>query len=300
MTTSRSAPSGPTAEIDHIAHFVPDMAVAATALIGLGYTLTPFSAQSHRLAANGPLLPAGTGNRCIMLQSGYLEVLTPTHDTPNAAQLNAAIARYTGVHLIAFGTQTPQADFARLQREGYTPLPPIALQRQAATATGEATARFTVVRVPPDAMAEGRIQYCQHHTPEIVWQTRWLSHANHAVGLAGVVLCVANPAQAAQRYARFTGLPARPTPSGHAWRLDCARGYLLFADAASLHRTLQVTAPTLPWIAGYVIDSDDMNATRQFTGSGLTLGERICVALPAALGGFMIFQPLHRAAFDLL
>src|SRR6188768_900195 len=83
-------------DIDHIAHFVPDIVHAGEALEQLGFTLTPFSMQSHRLEADGPLVPAGTGNRCVMLQRGYLEFLTPTHDTPNAQQLHLAIRRYTG------------------------------------------------------------------------------------------------------------------------------------------------------------------------------------------------------------
>ena len=274
--------------VDHIAHYVPEIGAATAAFSALGYTVTPFSAQSHRVEPGGPLVPAGTANRCVMLREGYLEILTPTHDTANARQLQAAIARYIGVHLIAFGTQAPEADFARLQAGGFAPLPPVALQRQTTTATGEATARFTVVRVAPAAMAEGRIQFCQHHTPGVVWQPRWLSHANHAVGLAGVLICVADAAAAAQRYARFSGLPV--VQSGNAWRLDSARGYLLFFDADTLRQTWGITPPALPWIAGYLIDSDDMAATAAMVG-GTALGERRCVTLPPALGGMMIFQP---------
>src|SRR4051794_35152490 len=98
------APGAGSINIDHVAHFVPDIDAASTALDQLGFTLTPFSLQSHRLEANGPLVPAGAGNRCIMLERGYLELLTPTADTPVADQLRSAIGRYIGVHLIAFGT----------------------------------------------------------------------------------------------------------------------------------------------------------------------------------------------------
>lgn len=282
--------------LDHAAHFVPDIAAAAAALSNLGFTLTPLSEQSHRAQEGGPLVPAGTANRCVMLRDGYLEFLTPTHDTANARQLHNALARYTGMHLIAFGTETPAADFARLQREDFAPLPPLALQRQVPTTNGEATARFTVVRVAPAAMAEGRIQFCQHHTPQAVWQPRWLAHANHAAGLAALIVCVAEPAQAAQRYARFTGLPV--CPSHGAWRLDTARGYLLFCDAAALQQKLGITPPVLPWIAGCVIDSDDMAATRTVI-DGHAMGDRLCVSLPQSLGGVMIFQPAGSAALRL-
>lgn len=263
------------------------MDTASVELTRLGFTLTPFSTQSHRLHEGAPLLPAGTANRCVMLQNGYLEFLTPTHDTPNARQLRDTIARYTGVHLIAFGTQTPAADFERLEREGFTPLPPVALQRQVGTAEGEATARFTVVRVPPATMPEGRIQYCQHHTPEVVWQPRWTSHANGAVGLAGVLLCVEDPQETAQRYARFTGLV--PIENGGFWRLNTARGYVLFGSPAAMRHWLDVAPPALPWIAGYVIDSGDLTITKHCTG-GTMRGQHLFVSLPATLGGVMLFQ----------
>lgn len=282
----RSA-AGKLLDVDHIAHFLPDIDGASATLNRLGFTLTPFSAQSHRLEPGGPLVPAGTGNRCVMMKRGYLEILTPTHDTPNAEQLRIAIRRYTGIHLIAFGTHTPDTDFQRLSAGGFAPLPPIALQRQASTESGEATARFTVVRVAATTMAEGRIQFCQHHTRDVVWQPRWLTHANHAVGLAGVILCMADPTEAAQRYARYTGLPIQAL--GTAWRLDSAQGYLLFASPALLQQALGVTAPALPWIAGCIIDSDDMAAT-QAVVNGSKLGDRTLITLDASLGGLMIFQ----------
>ncbi len=288
MNTAIPTPA-PHLTLDHIAHFLPDIDAASAALMRLGFTLTPFSAQSHRLEPGGPLVPAGTGNRCIMLQNGYVEILTPTLDTNNAAQLRSAIARYTGVHLIAFGTQAPAADYARLETEGFSPLPPVALQRQVSTeSSADATARFTVVRVPPTAMAEGRIQYCQHHTPDVVWQSRWTRHPNHATGLAGVLVCVADPPEAAHRYSRFTGLPARQC--GETWQIETQRGQLFFSSPMALQKWLGITVPTQPWIAGYIIDSDNMAATRAAVG-GQMIGERACVHLPAALGGVMIFQP---------
>ena len=67
------APRPGNLSLDHVAHFVPDMENAAPALEKLGFTLTPFSAQSHRLEPGGPLTPAGTGNRCIMFKRGYIE-----------------------------------------------------------------------------------------------------------------------------------------------------------------------------------------------------------------------------------
>lgn len=293
MVTAAQVPPPGKLNIDHIAHFVPHIDAASAALTRAGFTLTPFSEQSHRIEAGGPLVPAGSGNRCVMLREGYLEFLTPLSDTPIAAQLRTAIQRYTGVHLIALGTSAPDIDQARLQKQGYAPLPAVALQREIGTETGSGTARFTVVRVPPGTMAEGRIQYCQQHTPELLWQSRWLDHANHARGLAAVVLCVADPQEAAQRYARYSGLLAQVSDSQ--WRIDTQRGALIFVSPDTLQRTLGLTAPALPWIAGYVLTSQQMQGTHEvLQQSGFTIGTldhgRLLLHWPSEVGGFVLFQ----------
>lgn len=284
--------------VDHVAHFVPHIDAASAALEKLGFTLTPFSVQSHRVEPGGPLVPAGTGNRCVMLGRGYLEFLTATGNaeaaSPVASQLRAAIKRYVGVQLLAFGTAAPDIDHARLAKGGFEPLPPVSLQRPIETESGEDTARFTVVRVPPGAMAEGRIQFCQHHTPELLWQQRWMAHANHLSALTTVLICTEDPQQTAQRYARFTGL--LPHTAGNAWRLDTARGAVVFIDPRQAERHLGCTPPALPWIAGYALATGNLTGTLGYLRqAGYAVRDldpqRKVVTLPAALGGIAVIEP---------
>ena len=223
-------------------------------------------------------------------------------DTPVANQLRNAIERYTGVHLIAFGTSAPEADHARLAHEHFAPLEPVALQRQIDTPHGEDTARFTVVRVaPPDTMAEGRIQYCQHHTPELVWQPQWLKHANRAAALTAVILCVEDPAEAAARYARYTGLKA--IGEGDRWHIDTARGRLLFKSPAVIRRVFNVEPAALPWIVGYALASNNMEVTRKHIAAsdfahGALDDERFYVVSPASVGGIIVFEPAKSAGLE--
>lgn len=288
--------------LDHVAHFVPDIDVASSAFEALGFTLTPFSAQMQRAENGGPLTPAGAGNRCIMLERGYIECLTPTANTVIGEQLRTATARYTGLHLIAFGTADAAADHARLSQQQFAPLTPLDLQRSIATDDGEATARFTVVRVPPGTMAEGRIQFCQQHTPELLWQARWTKHANRAVALKAIIVCVENPEEAAQRYARFTGIAA--SASGEDRIIDTARGRALLVSPQAMQHVFRIDPPVLPWIAGSVITSGRMEATRKtIVSSGLPHGmlgdERLYVVPPEAIGGILVFEPRRIAPFTL-
>src|ERR1043166_5836694 len=93
--------------LDHIAHFVPDLGAAARVAELLGFKVTPESA--HR--AQGA--PAGTSNRTIMLEEGYIEILAPTLETPHAQRVRERMARYEGVHLACFGTPRAEPAAAR-------------------------------------------------------------------------------------------------------------------------------------------------------------------------------------------
>ena len=289
--------------LDHVAHFVPEMDTAAPALEKLGFTLTPFSAQSHRLEPGGPLVPAGTGNRCMMFKRGYVECLTPTGDSPVANQLRTAIKRYVGVHLIAFGTSAPEADHARLVQGGFSPNPPLALQRQISIPDGEDTARFTVVRVAPDTMPEGRIQYCQHHTPDLVWQPRWLAHANHAVALTAVILCVDDPAAVALRYCRFYGLETyrRGRSMAHRYATGAAAIHISRGDRprvqCATRRRFHGSRDTC-WRVTTSKRRVNMLPRTGFAHGALD-ASRLYVVPPASVGGIIVFEPARscRSSF---
>src|SRR5437762_5462213 len=61
--------------VDHVSHFVADLDAAGRAMEALGMKVTPVSVQT---TAEGPV---GASNRCVMLEEGYIELLSPTHDT---------------------------------------------------------------------------------------------------------------------------------------------------------------------------------------------------------------------------
>ena len=86
---------------------------------------------------------------------------------------------------------------------GATPL--VQFQRPVETVNGPDIAAFTVVRLERGAMAEGRIQILAHRTEHTVWQPRWLTHPNGALGFIDMVVVSADVAEAAGRFVRFTG-----------------------------------------------------------------------------------------------
>ena len=93
-----------------------------------------------------------------------------------------ALARYPGVHLAAFAVADAAAAHRRLGEAGFRMQPLVEMQRPVETGDGPGTAAFTIARLAPGQMPEGRIQMLTHHTEDTVWQPRWLTHPNGALG----------------------------------------------------------------------------------------------------------------------
>jgi hypothetical protein len=258
--------------LDHVAHFVPDLAAAGKLAESLGFVVTPESA--HR--AQGA--PAGTSNRCIMLEAGYIEILSPTLDTPTAQRVRARMARYAGVHLACFGTPDAPAEHRRLEEHGFAPEPLVSLERT----TDDGPVGFKVVYVAPDEMPEGRIQYVQHLTAQTLWQPRHLAHRNAVVGLSAVYVVAQDPVETAARWAEFAGL--LPFRSEDLVELKTARGRVLIGTRDSIVKRLG-QAPTAPGLAGYGLACQDPKSFLARCGAAGLAVKNDCVQLPPALGG---------------
>lgn len=243
--------------LDHVAHFVPDLEAAARDLEKLGLVATPESA--HRTQHG----PAGTSNRCVMLEQGYIEILAPTMETPNAQRVRERMQRFIGVHLCCFGTSDPAAEHARLAAHGFEPEPMVNLARNLYDGS---PVRFNVVYTAPGKMPEGRIQYCEHLTETNLWRKEWM---NPGWRLEAAFVVAEDPGEVAARWARFSG--ALPRRDGEFVELPLARGRIVIGTRDALARLLG-EAPPAPSLAGYAL-------------SGKPGEKRRAVKLPPSLGG---------------
>jgi hypothetical protein len=277
---------------------VRDPQAASTALARAGFAPTPVSIQVSPHPAGGTR-PTGTGNVTAMLARGYIEVLFKTGDTALGREFDAALARHPGVHLAAFAIADAERAHARLAVDGWRLRPLVRMQRPVETVGGPDTAGFTIVRVEPDVMPEGRIQMLTHHTEQAVWQPRSLMHPNGAVALLDMVFAVADVAEAAERFARFTARAAAPTPSGQAIRLDRG-GVALVTPAAFAKMLPEVAIPSLPFAGAYGVAVRSSGALQALLrGASLqwrTDGDCVIVPFPAELGRGAWFFVEHAAA----
>lgn len=277
--------------LDHVAHFVPDLVAARGALQAMGFAVTPESAQSS------PDGPAGTSNVTVMLPQGYLEFLAPTMDTPNAARLRATMSRYCGVHLACFGTPAAAAEHARLATHGFAPLPLVELSRQ--TETGRA--QFKLIRCAPEAMPEGRVQFVEHLSPEVIWHERWMGHANGVRKLACVFVVADDPVAVAARWAHFAAL--LPRPAGRFVHLRTDRGDVLVGRRGEWEQLFGDKVPAAPALAGYALECEDPEGLARrvlLAGAAVRkLRPRLFAAgLPAALGGNWVVGTAAALALD--
>jgi hypothetical protein len=261
--------------LDHVGWFLPGIA-AAGAFERLGFPLTPYTKHQNADAA-GNQAPSGTANRCAMLRRGYLEFLeaVPDMDTPLTQQHHAAVARYAGLHLLAFTCADPAAEERRIAAAGIRTQPLVRLRRP--TDVGEA--RFGVIRAALDEFPEGRVQLLSQETPEVVWQEQFIARDNGIDALLGVVIAVADPGEAAARFGRFLGR----APDGNRILLD--RGRLGFVRGGGI----------VPRMTTVELVSRDLDLTRRFlAGRGVPCAERdgaIAIAASEAAGASLMIYP---------
>jgi Glyoxalase-like domain len=288
--------------LDHVGHFVHDPQAASRALARAGFAPTPVSVQTQPDPDGGAPRLTGTGNITAMLTRGYVEVLFKTADTPLGHELDAAMARHKGIHLVAFAVADAATAHQRLRQNGFRMRPLVDMQRQVDTVGKPGTAAFTVARLEPGEMPEGRIQLLTHRTQDTVWQPRWLTHPNGAVGLASVMMAVSDLDDAAQRFGRLTGRQARASSFGQTIDLD--RGRVDLVEAATFCQMLpRVPIPSLPFIGAYGISVGSVETVeRILKQNGLSaqrLGASLVAAFPEELGcGAWLFSCPNEASAD--
>jgi hypothetical protein len=287
MTAAQQLPLGEEIFLDHIGYFVPDVEAARRALARAGFAPTPISIQVNPDPAGGAPRLTGTGNVTAMFGQGYIEVLFKTADTPLVAELETASSRYCGLHLVAFAVADAAAAHRRLAEQGFRVRPLVKMQRPVDLGGASGTAAFTLARVEPGEMPEGRVQILTHHTEQMVWQPRWLSHLNGALALLRLVIAVADVAEAAQRYARFTGRAAHAFPLGQTIELD--RGRLDLVTADGFRQMLpEISVPSISFMGACEIRVASLIALRDLLKeAGMEMWERtneLVVTFPPEVG----------------
>ena len=185
----------PGATLDHVVVDARDrMDEAVRTYQTLGFQLTPRG--YHTL---------GSINHLAIFATNYLELLG--FGEGSAARPELAAFPF-GLNGLVFKTDDAEATFRQAQQAGVAALPANAFSRPVELDGRQLHARFRTTNVPPDASGIGRVYFCEHQTPELVWRPEWQAHPNGAQEMVRVLVATHDKARQATLFARLFGTDA--------------------------------------------------------------------------------------------
>jgi hypothetical protein len=158
-----------------------------------GFQLTPLA--HHNL---------GSSNRLIMLKSSYIELLGwgKGKQVQRAEIANQPI----GLDALVFRTNDAYACFNQLKEAGFAVNPVQDLSREGEFMGNKVLVEFKTVRFSEQPIPGLRIYFCEHLTPDYVWQKQWLIHPNKTQDLQQITIVSPNIGETAATFQRLLEL----------------------------------------------------------------------------------------------
>jgi len=174
--------------LDHVVVDVHDGMDAAVQIYErLGFRLTPRG--YHTL---------GSINHLAMFEQNYLELLG--FGSGARAEL-AAFPR--GLNGLVFKTDDADATARQARAAGLPVLPVASFSRPVKLAGETRDARFRTTRLDPAQTGLGRIYFCEHATPELVWRDEYLTHPNGVQTIVRLLIASDDPSRLAELFTRL-------------------------------------------------------------------------------------------------
>ena len=180
-------------QLDHVVINVrADMDAAEIEFGNLGFTITPRG--FHTL---------GSINHLMIFETDYLELIGVPEggETKRADLLTAPL----GINGLVFKSEDVDLTFKKLKELGMDGEPPRSFSRPVEIDGTMVDAKFRTVSVRPDVFPEGRVYFCEHGTPELVWRKEWQSHKNKITAVAEMVVVTTTVTETAKNYADLVG-----------------------------------------------------------------------------------------------
>jgi hypothetical protein len=174
----------PSPFLDHVVIDVRDrIDEAMRCFASLGFLLTP---RGHHTL--------GSVNHLAVLTTDYLELLGFAEEGATRPE----IARFpVGLNGLVFKTGNAEAVHRQGEAAGLPVLPVQSFSRPVTVDGATRDARFRTTRLDPSKVAMGRVYFCEHQTPDLVWRPEWQTHPNGARAIARVVVATRDPHRAA-------------------------------------------------------------------------------------------------------
>lgn len=182
----------PVAVLDHVVvNALDQLDAVAEVYRRLGFTLTP---RGHHTL--------GSSNHLAVFGTDYLELLGVE---PGPGNRTDVLDWPAGLNGLVFKTFDADGVYATLHGAGVPVLPPQAFSRPVDTPFGPRDAGFRTVRVERDAVPAGRLYFCEHLTPALVWDDAVRRHPNGAVGIKRAVVVAHDPGHLLTLFSQMFG-----------------------------------------------------------------------------------------------
>ena len=167
--------------LDHIAINVKDNMDEAYQLFSeLGFTLTPRGYHS-----------LGSINHSMVFKNDYLELIGIPRGQPiTRPELKKA---EIGINGLVFKSNDIKKTYQHLLNNQLSNIPPRNFSRPVDINGIENEAKFETVSIKDNVFKAGRIYFCDHLTPNLVWIPEYISHQNNVLGTTEITLIDSNP-----------------------------------------------------------------------------------------------------------
>ena len=167
--------------LDHIAINVRENMDEAYKLFSeLGFTLTPRG--YHTL---------GSINHSMVFKNDYLELIGTPKGKPNMRpELKEA---EIGINGLVFKSDNIKKTYQHLINMKLSNFPPRYFSRPVEINGIEREAKFETVSIKDNIFKAGRIYFCNHLTPNLVWIPQYKSHKNNVLGITEITIIDSNP-----------------------------------------------------------------------------------------------------------
>jgi hypothetical protein len=244
--------------LDHVViNTLFDMDRAAELVSRLGFTLTPRGYHS-----------LGSINHLMMFEHDYLELVGLPSGTDVLRK--DVLESPRGLNGLVFQASDIDACQRTLRDSGLAMLEPQSFSRPVTIDGIEHAARFRTVRTAPELFEAGRVYYCQHYTPELVWRRPWMSHPNGVLGLGELVIVTSNLETDVPRYAKAS--QTRSERQGDDWTIALPHGFRLTLISPERYRERYgdqcvVADGRQSFFGAIVFDSPDLPRIRNLASS---------------------------------
>jgi hypothetical protein len=110
---------------------------------------------------------------------------------------------------------------------------------------GPQDAKFRVTHLAAEVAFGGRVFFCHHFTPELVWRSQWQTHPNGVMGIAEFVVVSSDPGRAMAPYRALFGDEYVSEVEG-GMVLTAGKGRLLVLNPGAVTAYLGDALPPLP------------------------------------------------------